>query len=519
DIDQESMVLYVVWEGQTWDVTIHTDPLNKRGLGTAPYTFKFEYDKPVKLSFPEGHLARETFEYFNKGYEFYGLATTSNNAQSSVLKQNYGEGASVVMPISQPNPIVGSPQTFYFDDNFNLQATNEALFSTWGHPLDDGIGGTVVDANTTLYVWWSEYVLFSGAEAVEAEIEYVHEKYAPKIKNTMGFYEIWRPSELMHVALRTRLSESNFIQMKDLKLNPSPEDPDDRDGLNMINNNLWQRFRPISGIEGFGGIYNGNGFKIKNIYISEKDKLPSVGFFGAANPTAEISNVIIENGLIEINSVNGTGVGGIAGSAKSESGRAARISHSINRARIRSNISNTGGVIGFYDGLISDATPLVWKLGNEGRIEVTGANSINIGGIIGALTIHSSASVLVENLYNTAFISSETTGTGPGNRANMGGLIGFLSGGNTLSISSSYNTGSLTCLNSGFIGGIVGGLNNNAVPGGLSLRNIYNRSKLITGASNMSAAVADVGSRIYTLKNTYLISDFYLSSSTTSNSI
>ncbi|MGL4361526.1 MAG: hypothetical protein ACRCSM_13620, partial [Sediminibacterium sp.] len=329
----------------------------------------------------------------------------------------------------------------------------------------------------------------------------------------------WRPSELMHVALRTRLSESNFIQMKDLKLNPSPEDPDDRDGLNMINNNLWQRFRPISGIEGFGGIYDGNGFKIKNIYISEKDKLPSVGFFGVANPTAEIRNVIIENGLIEINSVNGTGIGGIAGSAKSESGRAARISHSINRARIRSNISNTGGVIGFYDGLISDATPLVRKLGNEGRIEVTGANSINIGGIIGALTIHSSASVLVENLYNTAFISSETTGTGAGNRANMGGLIGFLSGGNTLSILYSYNTGSLTCLNSGFIGGIAGGLNSNAIPGGLSLRNVYNRSKLITGASNMSAAVADVGSRIYTLKNTYLISDFYLSSSTTSNSI
>ncbi|MGL4986367.1 MAG: hypothetical protein ACRC5H_04420, partial [Treponemataceae bacterium] len=519
DIDQESMELYVVWEGQTWDVTVHTDPLNKRGLGTAPYTFKFEYDKPVKLNFPEDHLAKETFDYFNKGYEFYGFATTPNNTESNVLKQNYGEGTSVAMPISQANPTTGSPQTFYFDENFNLQAANEALFSTWGHPLDDGTSGTVIDANTTLYAWWSEYVLFIGEEAVEEEIEYVNEKYAPKIKNTMGFYEIWRPSELMHVSLRTRLSESNFIQMKDIKLNPSPVNPDDKDGLEMINDGRWQQFRPISGIEGFGGTYNGNGFKIKNIYISEKDKLPSVGFFGTANPTANISNVIIENGLIEIDSTNGTGIGGIVGSAKAETARAARISHSINRALIRSNISNTGGVIGFYDGLISDATPLIRKLGNEGKIEVKGATSINIGGVIGTLAIQSSASILVEYLYNTAFISSDTSGTGAGNRANMGGLIGFLSSGNTLSISLSYNTGSLTSANSGFIGGIVGGLSNNAIPGGLSLRNVYNRSKLITGASNMSAAVADIGSRTYTLKNTYLISDFLLSTSTTSNSI
>lgn len=181
----------------------------------------------------------------------------------------------------------------------------------------------------------------------------------------------------------------------------------------------------------FTGSFNGQGHTITGLTIN-RGSTDYVGLFGYA-ADATIANVVLSGGSITGNDNVGPLIGFMAG------GSVTSVSASATVATSSTAEANTGGLIGtVYNGAVSDAS----ATGN-----VTGAG-YNVGGLVGSL--------VQGGTITRSFATGNVTGTSPG-AGNIGGLVGGngSSGGNGGTISQSYATGVVTG-SSGAIGGFVG---------------------------------------------------------------
>ena len=148
----------------------------------------------------------------------------------------------------------------------------------------------------------------------------------------------------------------------------------------------------------FSGTLEGNGFTVKNLTLSTQS-----GNFGIfTKVTGTVSNIVFENISITTTAFDNAFVGGVCG----------ELTGTLNRVSV------------------------------NGMISGQGANSVDIGGLVGKM---SGGSVInCENYATVVGSSTESTGT-------AGGLIGFASGG---SISGCINYGTVT--GAYRVGGLVG---------------------------------------------------------------
>ena len=200
---------------------------------------------------------------------------------------------------------------------------------------------------------------------------------------------------------------------------------------------------PIGGASvGFVGTFDGNGYKIKNLYINRPHSNYQ-GLFGRTSKT--IKNVSIENvnvtgneavaGLVgdggDTTITNSYSTGSVTGQGDSAGGlvgwgRSATIINSYSKSSVTGN-SATGGLIGYG---ISSTITNSYATGN-----VTGNGGV--GGLVG-------------NGQDGDITNSYSTGSVTGNRF-VGGFIG---GGLSATITNCYSTGYVTGNNS--VGGLVG---------------------------------------------------------------
>ena len=168
------------------------------------------------------------------------------------------------------------------------------------------------------------------------------------------------------------------------------------------------------------------------------------------------------SGTISQCSYNGTitatdtrNVGGIAGVAGTIS------QSSYNGTINATDISNIGGIAGASASVITNCTA-------SGMINASG-NCSSIGGIIGYISGGN-----VTNCNSNMNINNSGTGS------NIGGLIGQLSSASIV-VSKSYSTGNITAANSSYVGGLVGYIRTH---GHITINSCYTTGN-VTGSSNV----------------------------------
>ena len=166
----------------------------------------------------------------------------------------------------------------------------------------------------------------------------------------------------------------------------------------------------------FGGIFNGNDFEIRNIYINGKNSEKSYGLFGNASH-GEIKNLTVK-GIIKAT--------GIAAGLVGQIGTGENVVNCKNYCEIISTENFAGGIIGYSRG------PIINKCANFGNIN----GKKSAGGIVG----YEYASVVtVKNSYNMSDVFSED--------GYAGGIFGETCAG-SLNIFNCYNKAKVNNKNS-----------------------------------------------------------------------
>lgn len=141
-------------------------------------------------------------------------------------------------------------------------------------------------------------------------------------------------------------------------------------------------FEPIgSSSDPFPGIYEGNGYSIKNIKISSSEQ--NVGLFGATSSSAKIYRVALKNSTISASSAN---VGGIVGQ------NAGTIDQSYSLATISGGTGFVGGLVGTNSGTLKNSY-------NAGTLSGT-----KTGGVAGQNT------GIVSGCYNAGTLGTQKGG-------------------------------------------------------------------------------------------------------------
>ncbi len=191
--------------------------------------------------------------------------------------------------------------------------------------------------------------------------------------------------------------------------------------MNELDLSSLTEWEPIGNTEApFTGIFNGNGYSIKNVSVTS-GKNRAVGLFGEIK-NATVANLYVENVSVKINypfEIHYC-VGAVAGICKS------------------SNILNCAA---------------------SGIIDVTAGGAFSVGGIVGEVA---SGSSIISNCLNEANIklageiSDEALSSGMVHSTNAGGIAGVLQNGNALN--RSINKGNIEINPFGYVnaGGIAG---------------------------------------------------------------
>ena len=197
-------------------------------------------------------------------------------------------------------------------------------------------------------------------------------------------YQVSNATELNDV--RNYLS-SYFIQTADIDLNVSPY-------------NTGDGWVPIGNVSTkFTGTFDGNGYKITNLFIN-RPLTSEVGLFGYTAGGSEIKNVSLEG----VNVSSGYNhVGGLVG--VNDHGT---ITNSYSTGSVSDSDSRIGGFVGwFYGGTITNS---------YSTCSVSGTS--DVGGLVG----YYSNGGTITNSYSTGSVSGTS---------NVGGLVGYYSDGGT----------------------------------------------------------------------------------------
>jgi hypothetical protein len=147
-----------------------------------------------------------------------------------------------------------------------------------------------------------------------------------------------------------------------------------------------------------------------------------------------------------------------------------------------SNDRNDVGLFGFVGDNSGSAAPRSIKnLGIEsGNVQTTGER---VGGIIGSIALPWGGSYSINNVFNNANITSTDGDPDDGNR--VGGIVGDAQNLDVI-ISNAYNTGTITGLGGGYVGGIVGTINE------AMIEKTYNTGKIISSGEHTGGISGEV---------------------------
>lgn len=211
-------------------------------------------------------------------------------------------------------------------------------------------------------------------------------------------------------------------------------------------------YRPIGSAEyKFNGFYEGNGYKVTNLYINRpgdcsidektgelKDPEYDVGFFGYLGADAEIRNLHIElmpdgalgreqqfdDGYWNVAGgiTGGVNVGGLAGSSE------AKIIENCSVAYGNINgYNNVAGLVGAYVGTLGSASSIKSCFTTS---SVYAQNNV-VGGIVGIVN----ETLTIDNCFSTSYVYA--------NNYYAGGFIGTTSYGSTVTVNNSMFNGSV----------------------------------------------------------------------------
>ena len=272
----------------------------------------------------------------------------------------------------------------------------------------------------------------------------------------------------------------------------------------------------------FTGTFDGNGFRITNLYIN-RPTTDYVGLFGNISG----ASAVIRNLGVEVQIVFGrSNVGGLVGQMDDRSS----ISNSYATGAVTGSENTVGGLVGQMDdrssisnsyatgavtGSENTVGGLVGQMDDRSSISnsyatgaVTGSENI-VGGLVGGMTSGAGLSNsyamgvvagqgnnvggLVGGVFNSniSVTKSYATGSVTGQGNNVGGLVGYMYGSY---LDNSYATGSVTG-SGGQIGGLVGYMKGNG-----SIDNSYATGGVMSGHNNVGGLV---GSTRGSLSNSY----------------
>jgi len=212
----------------------------------------------------------------------------------------------------------------------------------------------------------------------------------------------------------------------------------------------------------FGGIFDGNGYKISGLYI-DRPLTKSVGLFGYIGDRGEVSNLEV----VDIDIRGDYYVGGLAGRNHGT------VSNSYVTGAVN-GVHAVGGLVGRnHGGTVS---------GSNAKVDVSGGSHGSIGGMVGSN-------------YNGAVVNSYATGDVNGLSNRIGGLVGNNPGGST--ISNSFAAGDVSGPG-GRVGGLVG-LNNE----GSTVFDSYSTGDVIDSSRGLENFGGLLGENQGVVKNSY----------------
>ncbi len=191
--------------------------------------------------------------------------------------------------------------------------------------------------------------------------------------------------------------------------------------------------------ESFTGVFEGNGFVIRNLYIN-RPNVNGVGFFGSVSTSALLNQIALSNIAIRGESY----VGGLLGIMIQTTSNHDVVVNSYVTGVVLGD-SNIGGLVGSSQVSVSGA-PLygIRNTYSTASVRSETADGVDIGGLIGQ-----SAGIRIENSYATGTVTGSS---------GVGGLIGLSTGS---AINYSYATGLVQksdgLIGGGLIGEVLGG--------------------------------------------------------------
>jgi hypothetical protein len=198
----------------------------------------------------------------------------------------------------------------------------------------------------------------------------------------------------------------------------------------------------INPIEVFSGSLDGQGYEIRDVFISRLDE-DGIGLFGSVGEGGVIENL----GVMNVAVTGRSDVGGLVGFASWDS----TVSNSSSSGSVIGS-GYVGGLVGQNWGSVTDSYSTgsvtgsdLWIGGLVGGNSGTVTNSYSTGSIAGNGHVGGLAGGNWGSVSNS-YSSGGVTGNGP-----VGGLVGFNHMG---TVSNSYSTGSIT--GEGNVGGLVG---------------------------------------------------------------
>jgi len=194
-------------------------------------------------------------------------------------------------------------------------------------------------------------------------------------------------------------------------------------------------FIPMCSCASFTGTFDGQGYEIRDLYISRPDEY-LVGLFGCVYDTATLESVTVSNATVIGKSTVGSLVGRNMGN----------ISH-CSAITTATGLSNVGGLVGYNQGPVSEC----YAIGNVvagGVVGDVGAvmGGFGVGGLIGVTEEAS-----VSNCYFTGNVTSYLSC--PDKWKDLAG-VGGLAGVNYATVSNSYSIANVVGKDG--VGGLVG---------------------------------------------------------------
>ena len=419
----------------------------------------------------------------------------------SELDKETKEGKTEVADVGDEFEVVFNESKRYYtvDKDGNVEGAYEIIEDT--HPGDITVGkdGETLDGSEEKpYEIWCIEDLVAFSNMVNGEGIRLENSSPIQITSTNRFFS-------KYVVLKTSLNfKSKLSYQNSERTDFGDINGNENDGNTLMNEMTTENgFKPIGMVEntGFGGVFDGQNYWVKEIYISREDR--EIGLFAKIG---NVSSVVIENLRISGEMIGNSG-GSIVGTVSlGPEGSNIILQNCINHVNIKTT-SLAGGVVGSRGSGASDKTLMIADCINYGKIEgqnfsggIIGMayentkiiNCCNTGEILnkdknggyegaGGIVGTTMFKINIINTYNLGNIKAEK---------NAGGILGY-SYWAEKNIENCYNMGRIS---GSTVGGIIGGLNlSNDL---LITQNCYylntNISKGIGGWNTSAEALEDI---------------------------